>query len=290
MKPYTIALVTDSTCDLPPELRARYAVNVVPLSIIWGEAYMREGIDIQAEAFYRRLVADPVYPTTSQPTPKDFLDAYEAARTNGAQEIVVITISSAMSGTYESARLAATMTDIPVQLVDSKSNSMSLGWQILAAARVREAGGDARAMVAAANKARQRMVYIISLDTLDYLHKGGRIGGASRFIGTLLNLKPQILVNHETGEVEAGRRSRTRKKALEALYQDFFTQLKALNPSLDKMRIAVLHNAALPEAEIVAARVQNEFSPEELIISIVSPVLGVHTGPRAIALCGYAEA
>jgi len=285
MASHKIALVTDSTCDLPESLREQYALHVVPLSIIWGGEQLREGVDIQAEEFYRRLVADPMYPTTSQPTPQDFLTAYTQAQAEGAEEIVVITISSAMSGTLESARLAASMTDVPVHLVDSKTNSMGLGWQVLAAARAREAGGDVAAMIAAAEAARSRMVYLIVLDTLTYLHKGGRIGGASRFIGTLLNLKPQIYVNHQTGEVEAGRRTRTRQKALETVYQDFFAQLDTSKP----LRIAVLHNAALPEAEQIAERIQQEFSPKELIIHIVSPVLGVHTGPRAIALCGYTE-
>lgn len=289
MTQHKIALVTDSTCDLPQALRQQYDIHIVPLSIIWGDEVLREGIDIQAEDFYQRLVADPTYPTTSQPTPKVFVDVYEAAQAQGAEAVVVITISSAMSGTHESARLASTMVDIPVHLVDSKSNSMSLGWQVLAAARVREAGGDVAtsvdAMMAAANALRERMAYVISLDTLDYLHKGGRIGGASKFIGTLLNLKPQITVNHQTGKVEAERRTRTRKKALEMLYQDFFAQLDTTKP----LRIAVLHNAALPVAEKIAARIQREFSPVELIIGIVSPVLGVHTGPRAISLCGYTE-
>ncbi|MEJ5310482.1 MAG: DegV family protein [Anaerolineae bacterium] len=285
MPDHKIALITDSTCDLPKALREQYAISVIPLSVIWGNELLRDGIDIQPEAFYERLVSDPVYPTTSQPTPQDFFAAYEKAKQQGAQEIVVVTISSAMSGTYESAKLAAPIIDMPVHVVDSKSNSMSLGWQVLAAARAREAGGDAAAMIAAAEAARKTMTYIITLDTLEYLHKGGRIGSATAFIGTLLNFKPQILVNHETGMVEAGRRSRTRQKALQALYDDFFARLDTHKP----MRIAVLHNAALPEAQALAARVQAEFAPRELIISIVSPVLGVHTGPRAVALVGYTE-
>lgn len=285
MPDHKIALITDSTCDLPQALREQYAINVLPLTVIWGNEQLRDGVDIQPEAFYERLVSDPVYPTTSQPTPQDFLDIYERVQRQGAQEIVVVTISSAMSGTYESAKLAAPIIDIPIHVVDSRSNSMSLGWQVLAAARAREAGGDTAAMIAAADAARKTMAYIITLDTLEYLHKGGRIGGASAFIGTLLNFKPQILVNHKTGMVEAGRRTRTRQKALQALYDDFFAQLDTRKP----MRIAVLHNAALPEAKALAARVQVEFAPRELIISIVSPVLGVHTGPRAVALVGYTE-
>jgi len=175
--------------------------------------------------------------------------------------------------------------DIPVTVLDSKANSMSLGWQVLAAARAREQGGDLQSMINAADKARSTMVYIISLDTLEYLHKGGRIGGASHFIGNLLNLKPQISVDHNSGEVAGGRRSRTRKKALADLYMDFFDQVDNEKP----LRIAVLHNAAPDEARAVAEKIKAEFDPEEVIISIVSPVLGVHTGPRAVAICGYAE-
>ena len=278
-----IAVITDSTCDLPQAMRDQYAIRIVPLSVIWGDEQLREGVDIQPQAFYDRLVDDPVLPTTSQPTPEAFLDAYEDAQRKGAEAIVTITISAAMSGTYESAQQAASMIDIPVHLVDSKANSMSLGWQVLAAVRTRETGGDVRAMLAAASAARHTMVYIITLDTLEYLHKGGRIGGAKRFIGTLLNLKPQIWVNHETGEVEGGRQTRTRGRALEALYQDFVNALDTERP----MRVAVLHNNALEEAQRLAERIQTEHDPVELMIRIVSPVLGVHTGPRAVALCGY---
>jgi DegV family protein with EDD domain len=160
---------------------------------------------------------------------------------------------------------------------------MSLGWQVLAAARVREIGGDVEAMLEAADQARQKMVYLISLDTLKYLHKGGRIGGASHFIGNLLNLKPQISVNHQTGEVEGGRRSRTRKKALKDLYQDFLQNIE----SVENLRVAVLHNAALDTAEELVEKIRHELDPDEIILSIVSPILGVHTGPGAVAICGY---
>ena len=109
------------------------------------------------------------------------------------------------------------------------------------------------------------------------------MGGASHFIGNLLNLKPQISVDHQSGEVAAGRRSRTRKKALAELYQDFFSRV-----DLDKtLRIAVLHNAAQEEAQALLREIEEEFHPTETILSIVSPVLGVHTGPRAVAICGY---
>ena len=281
----TIALITDSTCDLPQNFLSQYNIEVVPLTIIWGEEQFRDGVDLSPEDFYQRLGKDPVIPTTSQPTPQEMVQAFESVKEKGAEEIVILTISSAMSGTNESAKKAAELVDIPVHVQDSKANTMSLGWQVLAAARAREAGGDVQAMLSAAKKARGSMVLMISLDTLEYLHKGGRIGGASHFIGTLLNLKPQITVNHHSGEVEGGRRSRTRKKALIDLYADFISHID----SSKILRVAVLHNAALKEAEETANRIQEELQPEELILGIVSPVLGVHTGPGAVAICGYTE-
>lgn len=278
-----IALITDSTCDLPEKYLEKYDIQVVPLTIIWGGSQFLDGVDLGAEEFYQRLDLDPTLPTTSQPSPQQMAQAYEKARDAGAEEILMITISSAMSGTHESALIAAELVDIPVQVLDSKSNSMSLGWQVLAAARARENGGDLQSMIDAADQARSTMVYIITLDTLEYLHKGGRIGGASHFIGNLLNLKPQISVDHQTGQVAGGRRSRTRKKALADLYKDFFALVDA-----DKdLHIAVLHNAALEEAQELVGKIEEEFHPVEILISIVSPVLGVHTGPRAVAICGY---
>ena len=280
---HQIAIVTDSTCDIPIELRQEYQIKVVPLTIVWGEEQFRDGVDLDPEDFYQRLKKDPEIPTTSQPTPGEMQAAYEEVIKNGAEEIVVLTISSAMSGTYESACRAGKIVNVPVHVHDSRSNSMSLGWQVLAAARVREKGGDVQAMLEAADQARQKMVYLISLDTLKFLHKGGRIGGASHFIGNLLNLKPQISVNHQTGEVEGGRRSRTRKKALKELYQDFLNSID----SIENLRVAVLHNAALDAAEELVEKIRDDLDPEEIILSIVSPILGVHTGPGAVAICGY---
>ena len=282
---HKIALLTDSTCDIPQEFLDKYDIKVVPLTIIWGEEQFQDGVNLTAKDFYKRLETDPSLPTTSQPTPQQMVLAYEAAKNDGAEEILIITISSAMSGTHESAKAAAEMVDLPVKVVDSKANSMSLGWQVLAAARARESGGDLQAMIDAADQARSSMVYIITLDTLEYLHKGGRIGGASHFIGNLLNLKPQISVDHKSGEVAGGRRSRTRKKALNDLFVDFFDQVDREKP----LRIAVLHNAALEEANTLTEKIKSEINPAEIIISIVSPVLGVHTGPRAVAICGYTE-
>jgi len=282
---WPVALITDSTCDVPDELLARYDISFVPSSIIWGQDILRDRIELSAAEFYRRLAADPVYPTTACPSSEDFRLAYEAAHAQGAREIVVITVSSAMSGTYRAACLGAEGAQVPVHAVDSKGPTMTLGWQVLAAARARAAGGDAAAMLAAAEHARRGMAQWVSLDTLEYLQKGGRIGNATRFIGTLLNIKPLVYINHDTWLVESGQLVRTRRRSLEALYTSFFGQLGGGRP----LRVAVLDGGAPEEADELAERIRREREPSELITTITSPVLGVHTGPRALALCGYVD-
>ncbi len=280
-----IAILTDSTCDLPAPLREQYGIGVVPLHILWGGKQYRDGVDMTAEEFYRRLNEDPEIPTTSQPSPQIFLAAYQQAAEAGAEQILVCTLSSAMSGTIESARNAAAQSPIPVAVHDSRTNSMGLGWQVLAAARAREIGASLEGMLEAADQARRKMSYIISLNTLKFLHAGGRIGGATRLIGTLLNIKPQIQVNHETGKVEAGIPARSRSSAIQGVVRTFFNQVGDGRP----LHVAVLHNAVEAEALILLEQVREQFKPDELLLSIVSPVLGVHTGPEALALCGYAE-
>jgi DegV family protein with EDD domain len=280
-----IALVTDSTCDIPAEWRTQYDIAVVPLTIVWGNQQYLDGVELSAEAFYARLLEDPDHPKTSQPTPQSFLDSYRQAAEKGAQEVMVFTISSAMSGTIQAARLAAQESPIPVHILDSKNNSMGLGWQVIAAARAQESGADAQGMQAAAEAVRRTVAYYISLDTMEYLTKGGRIGGAVRFLDSVLKIKPMIYVNHDTGVVGASMPARSRSAAIEGLYKEFFKHGDPGKP----LHITVLHNAALPEAQQLADRVQAEYHPCEMFISIVSPILGVHTGPRAIALCGYWE-
>jgi DegV family protein with EDD domain len=285
MTDYATALLADSTCDVPDELLDRYAIGLVPASILWGNDILRDRIDITAAEFYRRLEVDPIFPKTSHPSPEEFRLAFEAAQARGARDVVVLTVSSAMSGTYQSALTGAQGVSLPVTVVDSKGPTMSLGWQVLAAARAREAGGDAQAMVAAAEHERLTMALWVSLDTLEYLHKGGRIGNATRLVGTFLSIKPLVNIDHETGLVESGLLVRTRRKSLEAMVESFFSQLGERGP----LRVAVLHGGAQDEAEEMVERIRREHNPRELILTMTSPVLGVHTGPRALAWCGYVD-
>lgn len=285
MNDHRIALITDSTCDIPPTLIERYHIIVVPLHVIWGDETFRDRVDMEPKAFYRQLTEDTEYPTTSHPAPDGFLTTYWEVLQGCAEEIVVITLSSELSGAFEAASQASTEIDDPVHVFDSRGTTMSLGWQVLAAARAREAGGDAAAMIQAADHVRERVVLEVGLDTLEYLHKGGRIGGATRFIGSLLNIKPLVYVDHETGKVEAAARVRTRKRGLKTLYRRFFEQLDAGK----SLHVAVMHGDAPEDAAEIAAQIEREYAPTELLVGITGPVLGVHTGPRAIALCGYAD-
>ena len=282
----SIALVTDSTCDIPPALVEQYGIKIIPQVVVWGDEVLRDRLDISPLEFYQRLGKDAVLPTTSQPSPKDFERVYRAEIEKGATEIVIFTVSSAMSGTYRLAKQVGDEMPVPVQVVDSKSPTMSLGWQVLTAARAREAGASSMDMVAAAETARQNMAQIVLMDSLDHLLRTGRIGKATQMLGSMINLKPLVRINHQTGEVEPAGRARTRKKAIKVLIESFFAELDTSKP----LHIAVLHGNALDEAEALAERIQQEYAPKELIINMTGPVLGINTGPSALALSGFAEA
>jgi DegV family protein with EDD domain len=282
---HRIAIVTDSTCDIPAHWLKQYQITVVPMTLIFGDEQYLDGVQITANEFYERLSSSPIHPTTSQPAPEVFLDVFKKAAAGGAEEIVTLTISSAMSGTYASALQAAQETTIPVHVHDSLNNSMGLGWQVIAAARVRESGGDADGMLAAAQNVRKSMVYYITLDTIEYLAKGGRIGGAVSLANSVLKIKPLIYVRPDTGTVAAGMPARTRAAGLDGMYREFFKHIDTQK----RMHITVLHNAAEEEARQIEAKIKKEFAPDELFITIVTPTLGAHTGPRAVALCGYAD-
>jgi len=238
-----------------------------------------------AEDFYARLERSGEHPTSSQPPPEAFLRAFQQAAEAGAREAITFVVSSHMSGTYQSALRAAAEAPLPVHVVDSCNNSMGMGWQVIAAARAREQGGDVAAMLEAARKVREAMVYFVALDTLAYLHQGGRIGAAARLLSSVIQIKPLVYVKPGDGTVGASIPARSRAGVIENLFREFFKRLDTTRP----LHIAVLHNACPADAEALARRVQDTYHPQELIIRPASPVLGVHTGPRAIALCGYAE-
>jgi DegV family protein with EDD domain len=189
---------------------AQQGFQVVPMQLIWGAQLLRDRVDIEADAFYRRLVSDSVYPTTSQPAPAD--------------------------------------------------------------------------IVAAAGRVRAKTVTLLYVDTLEYLQKGGRISLAARWVGTILDLKPLLHVDHQTGKIEPNSHARTRRQALDKMYTTFFNQMDARQP----LHVAVMHGNVPDLARQLADRIREEYQPVEMVTAITSLVMGVHTGPGAMALCGYA--
>jgi DegV family protein with EDD domain len=280
-----IGIITDSTCDIPDELVKKYNIAIVPHIIVWGTEQFRDRVDMQPVDFYKRLVTDPVYPTSSQAGIPDFVKAYEEQISKGVKEIIILTVSSAMSGAYHMAQEAAKLITTPVSVVDGKGPTMSLGWQVLAAARARDAGADVKTILAMLDDLKNKLVQYVCMDSLEYLQKGGRIGDAIKWVGSMLKIKPLVSINHHTGRVEPVSLSRTHKNIVDQMYNKFFEHFKEAT----NLHIAVLHGNVLDEALALAERIQNEFHPVELIINMTGPVLGINTGPGALALAGYAE-
>lgn len=278
-----LAIITDSTCDIPDALIEQYGIIVVSHYIIWGEEQFKDRVTLQPKEFYRRYQKDTVQPTSAQASVQDFLDAIQTAITRGATEAIVLTVSSAMSGAFQMANQAAERADIPVSVIDSKGPTMSLGWQVLAAARAREGGKTTAEIIEQVKKVRQNLVQIVAMESLEYLQTGGRIGEAAKWVGTVLKVRPVVAINHEKGVVTPIGLARTHKAMVDMLYRKFFNGLTSTN----HLRIAVLHGDALEEAQALAERIRTEYHPEEILINITGPVLGINTGPKALALCGY---
>ncbi len=283
-----IGIITDSTCDIPEDLIQQYGIVVVPQMVIWGDKQFHDRIDMKPEEFYKRLAIDPVHPHSSLPGLKDFQDAFKKAIECGATELIILTVSSAMSGTYEMAKNAIKSLKIPAVVVDSKGPTMSLGWQVLAAARARDFGADLANIQNIIEQVRKKMSLFVAMDSIEYLHKGGRIGEAAKWAGTLLKVKPLVKINHDSGLVEPVSLVRTHNGLVDLLYHKFFEQLNKINLGKN-LRIAVLHGNVLETAEALAERIRTEYNPIELLINTTGPVLGINTGPGALALCGYAE-
>lgn len=273
-----IAIITDSTAYIPKDLLNRYAIHVCPQVLIWGEQTFEDGVDILPDEFYSRLSSASVMPSTSQVTPRSFLKSYTELHAQGCQ-ILCVLISEKLSGTIASAIQAHDqMPDVTVEIVDSQTTAMALGFQALAVARAAREGANLAECRALAEKARQHTGVVFAVDTLEYLHRGGRIGGGSRFLGTALNIKPILEVVN--GRVEAIERVRTRKKSMARLLELVEERAAGRKP----LRIAVLHANALQEAQELMSQAKERFDTEEILFTEVSPVVGTHAGPGTVGV------
>lgn len=278
-----VVVVTDSTAGMPADVVAQSGLRVIPLWVHFGETQFRDGVDITTEQFYPKLAASKKLPTTSQPSAGEFLEFYRGLAQE-AEAIVSIHISSVLSGTVASALQARQMLEgVPVHVVDSRSTSMGLGLIALAAARAAAEGQSAEEVVALAERIVPKMHIIFAVDTLEYLHKGGRIGGASAFLGSLINIKP--ILQLQDGRIEALEKVRSRAKAAERLVEILVERAGRSRT----LRGAVVNALAPEEAKALQERLAAALPFVEMYSLGLSPAIGTHTGPGTIGAGFWAE-
>jgi DegV family protein with EDD domain len=272
-----VAIFTDSASDMDPAEAAAKGIGIIPLLVNFGSESFRAGVELTTADFWDRMVApDAPFPTTAASSPGEFKEAYEAAFSSGADAIVSIHVAGTLSGTIKSAQIARDMLpDREIHVVDSLGASMAQG--ILAQMAVELAAeGRAAAEIAEILEARAPdMVMYVALETLEYLRKGGRISGAQAAIGTLLSVKPIIVVKH--GVVETGDRVRTRSKARERVIEMVIAR--------PVERLAILHTVS-PDVEAfrdeLLARIPNAPNRNDVPIALVGPSVGPHLGPGCV--------
>lgn len=275
-----IAVVTDSTTYLPSELVKKHNISIAPQVLIWGDKTYKDGVEIQSEEFFTKLKTAKVMPTTSQVAVVSFQEIFQDLVDKGF-EVLSILVSSKLSGTIQSATQAKDLMGSAgekVHIVDSQSVAMALGFQALAVARALENGASLKEAIALAEKSHEYTGVYFAVDTLEFLHRGGRIGGAQRFLGTMLNMKP-ILAIHD-GKVEGIERIRTKSKAHDRVLELVLEKTKGKSP----VRLATLHANAAEDAKALLARAEKALNPTESIFTEVSPTVGTHAGPGTVGL------
>ncbi len=273
-----IAIVTDSTAYIPESLLKKHTFHIVPLQLIWGQETFLDGVDIMPSDFYARLKNAKVMPSTSQPSPMAFEKIFKQLIEEEYQ-ILAVLISEKLSGTIDSAQQARSKLDgAAIEIVDSQNSSMALGFQALAAAQAVQNGASLAECKKIVEKCREHTGLIFAVDTLEFLHRGGRIGGASRFLGTALNIKPILEVSG--GRVEPLERVRTRSKSIERLVE----LVEARTAGRSPLHLSVLHANAQKDAEELARKLEAHFKPQLIVVAELSPVIGTHTGPGTLGI------
>jgi fatty acid kinase fatty acid binding subunit len=268
-----VRIVTDSTADLTPEQQGAAGITVVPLNVHFGDEVFRDHVDLSTDEFFRRLKASSQLPRTSQPSVGAFEEAYRTLL-DGGDEIVSVHLSSKVSGTYNSALMAAqSVGDGKIDVVDSLSTSMALGFMALEAANLARSGRDRQTVSERLRELVAKARVICVVDTLTYLERGGRIGKAAALLGSLLNVKP--ILQLKDGEVVPLGRARGRPQALNRL-------VELLERDGKVSRLAIMHGAAQADAEQLRERVASTYPGVDIQLTEIGAVLGTHTGPGVI--------
>jgi DegV family protein with EDD domain len=268
-----VRIVTDSTADLTAEQQQAAGITVVPLNVHFGDQVFRDHVDLSTDEFFRRLKASPQLPRTSQPSVGAFEEAFRKLR-EGGDEIVSVHLSSKVSGTYNSALMAAqSVGEGKIDVVDSLSTSMALGFMALEGAKLARAGRDRQAVSECLRGLVPKARVICVVDTLTYLERGGRIGKARALLGSLLNVKP--ILQLKDGEVVPLGRARGRPQALNRL-------VELLERDGKVSQLAIMHGAARADAEQLRERVASTYPGVDIQLTEIGAVLGTHTGPGVI--------
>jgi DegV family protein with EDD domain len=273
------AIVTDSTADMGP-LAADAGVSVVPLTIRFGNEEFRDGVDLSSEQFYAKLETSPQPPITAQPTPAAFETAYRGLLDDGAEHILSLHVSSSLSGTYNSASLAASAVDpTRISVLDTRTVSAGIAMLAIEARRRLEGGASPPEVLDALRAEIPHVELFATIPNLTFLARGGRIGGLRGLLGNVLKIVPILKV--ENGVVAEQAKVRTFTRAVDQLVE---TAVKRI-PVVGSARVAVLHSVAPDLARSVGERMRSAVAPSSLITCEIGPTVGTHAGPGAVGIC-----
>jgi DegV family protein with EDD domain len=275
-----VAVITDSTAYIPDALLKTHHITVTPQVLIWGEETLYDGVDILPDEFYKRLKTAKIMPTTSQVPIVFMKDEFEKLFESG-YEVLGIFLSAKLSGTMQSAIQAREM--LPkaankIVIVDSNSTAMAMGFQVLTAARAAQSGSSLAECQKLAEEARSHTGVYFVVDTLEFLRRGGRIGGAQALLGSALNIKP--ILELRDGRIESVEKVRTKSKAIDRMIDLVAEKVAGQTP----VRLATLHANAEAEARAALETVALRLQPIESVFASVSPAIGAHAGPGTIGL------
>lgn len=273
-------IITDSTSDLPLDFVEENKIHIVPLNIHLQDSLYKDGVDIQPSELYYRLRTEDIFPQTSQPSAGEFMEIYQTLKPD--DEVLVLCLSSELSGTYQSAEMARDMAaeevDAEIHVVDSRSVSLGLGMQVIHAQKCFAEGKDMAQTLSELAEIRRRMRLIFAVDTLEYLARGGRISQLSKRLGNLLQLKP--VLHLEEGRIEVLDKVRTRSKAVQRMLEVFYKEAS------QAQQVGILHIDAPTEGQQLAQKVQ-EYYHGPLLLAQCGAVIGSHAGPGTVGICWY---
>lgn len=272
-----IAIVTDSTADIPLTLQKELNIQVIPLNVIFGEKTYKDGVDITSKAFFEMLPKSTVHPSTSQPSPGEFVEFYQQVLKEW-DSIISVHISSGLSGTHQSAQMAKDLLpDADITIIDSRTASLGCGLAVIAGAEARNAGKDKAEIVAAVEAVCGGQILLLTVETLEWLQRNGRIGKASALLGSLLNVHPILKI--EGGQVAPHAKVRGKmSKVLAAMVEAGQEYV----PAGSAVRLGVVHGNAPEEARVLADMVGQAYDVKSVVYNEIGPVIGVHVGPGAL--------